>query len=63
MISVSQVPANGKYQGINVGNVPFDYWTFFDKTMVEVKQLNISLAASNFWKTVEDQKEGGTSLF
>jgi hypothetical protein len=63
LISVSQVPANGKYTGIKVGNIPFDYWTFFDKTMIEIKQLNISLAASNFWKTVEDQKEGGTSLF
>ncbi len=63
LISTSQVPANGKYIGINVGSIPLDYWAFFDKTMVEVKQLTISQTASNFWKTVEDQKKGGTSLF
>ncbi|MFN8806019.1 MAG: DUF4249 domain-containing protein [Bacteroidota bacterium] len=63
IISTSQVPTNGKFQGVEVGTVPLDYWLFFDKTMIEVKQLNISETASRFWKTVEDQKDGGTSLF
>lgn len=64
ILSVSQVPSSANtYLGIEVGSVPVEYWNFFDKTMVEVKQLSISAAAGNYWKTIEDQKEGGTSLF
>jgi hypothetical protein len=63
IISASQIAADGRYVGVDVGSVPVDYWTFFEKTMVEVKQLSISAAASRFWKTVVDQKDGSTSLF
>lgn len=63
LLSTSQIPTNGKYLSIEVGSVPIDYWMFYDKTMIEVKQLNISAIANKFWKTVKDQKDGGTSLF
>jgi hypothetical protein len=63
VISASQIPTGGRYLGINIGSVPVEYWTFFDKTMIEVKQLNISELASRYWKTIVDQQEGSTSLF
>jgi Domain of unknown function (DUF4249) len=63
IISASQIPTNGRFIGIDVGSVPVEYWTFFEKTMVEVKQLSISSLASRYWKTIVDQKEGSTSLF
>ncbi len=54
---------NGSYKNVEVGIVPVEYWTFFDKVQVEVKQMSLSRAAFNYWKIVQDQKEGSTSLF
>jgi hypothetical protein len=54
---------NGSYRNVEVGVVPVEYWTFFDKVQLEVKQMSLSRAAFNYWKIVQDQKEGSTSLF
>jgi Domain of unknown function (DUF4249) len=62
-ISSDQVYTNGKLKRILVGAVPVDYWVFFDKVYIEVNQLSLTEKASNYWKTVEEQKEGASSLF
>lgn len=62
-ISTNQVISSGSYKGIEMGVVPIEYWPFFDKVLVEVRQLSISPLVLAYWKTVADQKEGGTSLF
>jgi hypothetical protein len=63
VVSSNSVIIEGNYKNIEVGIVPVDYWTFFEKVQVEVRQMSLSRAAFNFWKTVGEQKNGSTSLF
>ncbi|MFM9840595.1 MAG: DUF4249 domain-containing protein [Cyclobacteriaceae bacterium] len=62
-VSDNTISSGNSYKNVEVGIVPVEYWTFFDKVQVEVKQLSLSGAAFNYWKTVADQKEGSSSLF
>jgi Domain of unknown function (DUF4249) len=55
--------ANGKFKNIEVAYVPVSYWPFQIKYRVEVKQMSLSRMAFDYWKIVQSQKEGGTSLF
>jgi hypothetical protein len=62
-ISDSQVSVNGQFKNIQVGFVPVEYWTFFDKIMVSVRQLSLSQSEYDYWRIVRQQLEGGGSLF
>jgi len=55
--------ADGKFKNIAVAYVPIDYWTFLIKYRFEVKQMSLSRTAFDYWKTIQSQKEGGSSLF
>lgn len=63
LLSDNAVASNGQFKKIEIGYVPLDYWTMFDKTMVTAKQLSISPTEFNYWKIVDQQSTGGTSLF
>lgn len=63
IVSDNTVVTEGSYKNVEVGIVPVEYWTFYDKVQVEVKQMSLSRAAFNFWKTIGDQKDGSASLF
>lgn len=52
-----------KSSTVEVGFVPIDYYRFFEKYRVEVKQMSISRPAYDFWRAVQLQKEGTGSLF
>jgi hypothetical protein len=62
-VSDNQIVANGKFNKVDMGIIPVEFWPFWDKTMVTVQQLSLSKTAFNYWKTIQDQKEGATSLF
>ncbi len=62
-VSDEQISANNIFRGVNVGSIPVEFWPFWDKTQVKVEQLSLSKNAFDFWKTIEDQQEGATSLF
>ncbi len=63
-VSNEVVVTNGKHQNIEIAYVPFDVWRFhFRKYMIKVEQFSLSQGAHEFWKLIEDQKEGLTSLF
>jgi len=55
--------SDGKFKNIAVAYVPVDYWTFLIKYRFEVKQMSLSRMAFDYWKTIQSQKEGGSSLF
>ncbi len=63
VISDTQLVSGGKFTNIEVGLVPVEYWTFFEKMQIQVEQISLSAAAYSYWKTVAEQKAGGSSLF
>jgi hypothetical protein len=62
-VSDSKLSSGAKFTDIEVGLVPVEYWTFFEKMQVQVEQISLSPIVFNFWKTVADQKEGASTLF
>ncbi|MFM9840598.1 MAG: DUF4249 domain-containing protein [Cyclobacteriaceae bacterium] len=62
-VSDNYIVANRKFNQVEVGVIPVEFWPFWDKTLVKIEQLSLSQAAFNYWKTIQDQKEGATSLF
>jgi Domain of unknown function (DUF4249) len=55
--------SNGKFKNIKIAYVPIEYWPFQIKYRMEVKQMSLSRTAFEYWKTIQSQKEGATSLF
>ena len=62
-VSDNQVSANGKFSKIEMGTIPIDFYTFFEKYRVEIVQMSLSRAGFDFWKAIQAQKEGVGSLF
>jgi hypothetical protein len=62
-VSDNQIISGNEFKNVEVGVVPVEYWTFYDKVQVEVKQLSLSRIAYDYWKTVRNQKDGASSLF
>jgi Domain of unknown function (DUF4249) len=62
-ISDNQFVSNGNFKNIEVAYVPIEYIPFEIKYRMEVKQMSLSRAAFDYWKTIQSQKEGGSSLF
>jgi Domain of unknown function (DUF4249) len=62
-VSDNQFISGGRFKNIAVAYVPIDYWTFLLKYRFEVKQMSLSRMAFDYWKTIQSQKEGGSSLF
>jgi hypothetical protein len=58
-----QISATGKYRKIEMGTVPVNFYTFFEKYRVEILQMSLSKPAFNYWKAIESQKEASGSLF
>jgi Domain of unknown function (DUF4249) len=58
-----QLVADGVFKHVRVGSVDITSRTFYDKYYVEVQQMALTEAAFNFWKIVQAQKEGTSSLF
>lgn len=62
-VNDGQVSRNGKFNKVEVGFVPVNYYTFFEKYRIEIQQMSLSRAAFDYWKAVKSQKEGIGSLF
>jgi len=63
IVSDNQFVTGGKFNKVEVGFVPVNAFTFFDRYQIEVKQLSLSAEAFEFWRIIQSQKEGATSLF
>lgn len=62
-ISDNQFVSNGVFKKVEVGYVPLEYFPFLIKHRLEVQQMSLSRMAFEYWKTVQSQKEGISSLF
>ncbi len=62
-VSKGQFVSDGVFRKVEVGYVPITDRSFQVKYMIEVEQMSLSRDAYNFWKTVQDQREGVGSLF
>jgi hypothetical protein len=55
--------ASGKFNKVEVGYVPINYYTFFERYRVEVYQMSLSRNSYEYWRAIQKQKEGIGSLF
>ncbi|MEQ8304591.1 MAG: DUF4249 domain-containing protein [Cyclobacteriaceae bacterium] len=62
-VSDNQFVSDGKFSRVEVGFVPVTEWTFYSKYLVEIKQLSLSRDAFDYWRLVQAQSEGASSLF
>ncbi len=62
-LNENSLSSSGKYIGTEMGYVPVEYWTFYDKVMVTIRQMSLSQNSFYYWKVVGDQLSGATSLF
>jgi hypothetical protein len=59
-----KVPSrNSSFKRVYIGQVPVDYWIFYNRVHVEANQFSLSERASSYWKILQDQSEGAGSLF
>lgn len=63
LVSDNQFVSGGKFRKVQVGFVEVNEFTFFDRYQVEVEQMSLSRAAFDFWRAVQAQQEGTSSLF
>lgn len=54
---------DGKFNGLEVGYVPVNFYTFFEKYQVKVTQMSLSKNAYNFWLNIRQQRDAIGSLF
>jgi hypothetical protein len=62
-VNDAQISKNGMYNKVEVGYVPVNYYTFYEKYRVEVQQMSLSRNAFDYWKAVSAQKLSSGSLF
>lgn len=53
----------GEFNGMEVGYVPVNFYTFFEKYQVKVSQFSLSRNAYNFWLNLRQQRDAIGSLF
>ena len=58
-----QLSKRGKFNRIPITTVRITEERFFEKYMVRITQMNLTERAGKFWKQVQNQKQGATSLF
>ena len=63
LVSDNQFVAGGRFRKVQVGFVEVNEFTFFDKYQIQVEQMSLSRAAFDFWRAVQAQQEGTSSLF
>jgi len=63
VLSENKFVESGRFKGIKAGYVPANQWTFLHKVHAEVQQYSLSHQAFNFWKAVNNQRLGASSLF
>jgi Domain of unknown function (DUF4249) len=62
-VSDNQFVSNGIFKKIEIGYIPLEYFPFQIKYRVEAQQMSLSRVAFDYWRTIQSQKEGTSSLF
>ncbi len=62
-VNDTRLVSGGALNKIRVGTVTVNRRTFYEKYYVDVQMLSMTQQAYNFWKLIEAQREGASSLF
>jgi hypothetical protein len=62
-VTDTRLVVGGSFNKVRVGTVTANRRTFYDKYYVEVQMMSLTQEAYNFWKLIESQREGTSSLF
>jgi Domain of unknown function (DUF4249) len=62
-VSDNQFVSNGVFKKIEIGYVPLEYFPFLIKYRIEARQMSLSRIAFDYWRIIQSQKEGTSSLF
>jgi hypothetical protein len=54
---------NGTFNRLEVGYVPVNFYTFYEKYQVKVSQMSISRRTYDFWMNLSQQRQAINSLF
>jgi hypothetical protein len=54
---------NGVFRDVNIGAIPVNRRTFFEKYYLTVDQIRLNKDAYEFFRLINAQKEGAASLF
>jgi len=63
VVESTKTHANGRFNRLEVGYVPVDFYTFYEKYQVKVTQMSLSRTAYDFWLGIRQQREAISSLF
>ncbi|MBK5277786.1 MAG: DUF4249 domain-containing protein [Bacteroidia bacterium] len=64
IVSDDQFISGNKFDHVNVAFIPVTRRTFYyQRFYLTVQQMSLSRAAFNFWRVIQSQKEGASSLF
>jgi len=55
--------SDGKFVKVDLGSIPVNFYTFFEKYRVQVVQMSLSKNAFEYWRAIRSQKEAVGSLF
>jgi len=62
-ISDNQFVSDGVFRNVEIGYVPVEYFSFQNKYRISVELMSLSRTAFDYWKIIQTQKEGASSLF
>lgn len=62
-ISDDRFVSNNQFKKIEVGYVPIVFFSFQKKYRITVEQMSLSRIAFDYWRIIQTQKEGASSLF
>jgi hypothetical protein len=54
---------DGEFNRLEVGYIPVNYYTFYEKYQVKVSQMSLSRNAYDFWLNISQQRQAINSLF
>jgi hypothetical protein len=62
-VADDKLVSGNRFRNINVGEVPINAFTFFDKYQVMIEQMSLSQQTYEFFKLIRAQKDAAASLF
>lgn len=63
VVRTANMQKNGRFNKLEVGYVPVNYYTFFEKYQVKVSQMSMTRRTYDFWLNISQQREAINSLF
>lgn len=62
-ISDDQLIRGGTFKNVNIGAIPINRRTFYERYHVSVEQISLTMEAFEYFRLIKAQKEGAASLF